>query len=291
VTSFSAEWLALRELADEEARDASITWRLAELIQPRSPRRLLDLGSGTGANLRYLAPALSGPQTWILFDSDERLLARVGARVQSWCADIGAECARRGDELLALHRDWQCSIETRKIDLARDLRELPLPKDCVVTASALLDLVSEPWLVQLLERCCASRAVVLFALSYDGRIELNPPEPDDEWIRDLVNRHQRTDKGFGPALGPDATSCAQSRLAGLEYEVRCEPSDWVLEPGDTRIQEWLLKGWAHAAAEVAPGEAGRCSRWLSDRLEHVARRRFRVMVGHKDLIAWPRGEG
>jgi hypothetical protein len=290
MTSFSAEWLALREPADEEARDASITMRLAELVQSRSSLHLLDLGSGTGANLRWLAPALSGPQTWVLLDSDERLLARTAARTRSWCADIGAECAQRGEELLALHRDWQCSIETRQFDLARNLGGLPIPENCAVTASALLDLVSESWLAQLLERCCASQAIVVFALSYDGRIELSPSEPDDGWIRGLVNRHQRTDKGFGPALGPEATQCAQTRLARLDYEVRCEPSDWVLEPSDTRLQEWLIKGWAHAAAEMAPVEADRCSRWLSARLEHVARRRSRVTVGHNDLVGWPRGE-
>jgi hypothetical protein len=270
VTGFSAEWLDLREPVDAKARDASITKHLAGLMPSRRSWRLLDLGSGTGANLRYLFPSLGGPQTWVLFDSDEHLLAHARAR--------------------APKSDMLCTVETRRVDLASNLSEVPIAEDCIVTASALLDLVSAAWLAQLLERCCASKAIVLFALSYDGRMELHPAQQDDEWIRGLVNRHQRTDKGFGPALGPEANSFARNRLAELEYEVHCAPSDWILEPGDSdaRIQEYLLKGWAHAAAEVAPEEAGRCRVWLSARLEHLAGQRSRITVGHQDLLAWPR---
>ena len=71
----------------------------------------------------------------------------------------------------------------------------------LVTASALLDLVSEEWLRSLAARCRESGAALLFALSYDGRIQCSPDEPEDAAIRELVNQHQRTDKGFGRALG------------------------------------------------------------------------------------------
>ncbi len=49
----------------------------------------------------------------------------------------------------------------------------------LVTASALLDLVSERWLRALAARCAGHGAAVLFALSYDGRIVCSPEDPDD----------------------------------------------------------------------------------------------------------------
>ena len=182
-------------------------------------------------------------------------------------------------------------VKTRKIDLASGLETLPLEEGVIVTASALLDLVSADWLRRLLARCRESSAIALFALSYDGRIELSPQEPDDEWIRDLVNRHQRTDKGFGTALGPDATDFARSCLESLRYRVEVAPSDWVLGAGDTQMQAELFKGWAAAAGDMAAAEMGasaadQCSLWLRTRLDHLSRGVSRVRVGHQDLIAW-----
>ena len=58
---------------------------------------------------------------------------------------------------------------------------------------------------------------MLFALNYDGRIKCAPGDPDDAAIVALVNRHQRTDKGFGPALGPDAPGLAERCFATLGY--------------------------------------------------------------------------
>ena len=67
----------------------------------------------------------------------------------------------------------------------------------LVTASALLDLVSESWLKSLAMRCRAAGAVALLTITYNGRSLASPPEPEDAMVLDLFNRHQRTDKGLG----------------------------------------------------------------------------------------------
>jgi len=267
---FSSEWLALRESADAAARAPSIAQRLDSLIRGEPVTRCVDLGSGTGSNTRYLAAQLSGAQDWMLVDSDEAHLAQVRSRAADWRAKLPGVR----------------NVETRQIDLALNLDALPLDRSVVVTASALLDLVSADWLTRLLVRCHSYRAIVLFALTYDGRMELFPIEPDDEWIRDLVNRHQRTDKGFGPALGPAAVALAQTCLGDLQYVVELAPSDWNLGPSDVKMQESLLMGWAQAATEMRPSDRGRCARWLSIRLEHLSRGAARIRVGHQDLVAW-----
>ncbi len=274
MSGFSSEWLALREPADTAARDPAVVARLAGLLSGRSVSRFVDLGCGTGSNVRYLASRVPGAQEWALVDSDEGHLAQARSRMAA-LRDLEPE-----------------DVGTLALDLASGLDALPLDEGVVVTASALLDLVSAAWLRRLLARCRESHSIVLFALSYDGRIELSPREPDDEWVRDLVNRHQRTDKGFGTALGPDATDFARSCLEGLKYRVEVAESDWVLEAGESRIQEELLKGWAAAAGDMAGAEMGasaadQCSLWLRTRLDHLSRGVSRVRVGHQDLIGWP----
>jgi hypothetical protein len=156
----------------------------------------------------------------------------------------------------------------------------------LVTGSALLDLVSEEWLDVVTKACRDRGTAVLVALSYDGRIVCSPPEPEDGRVRDLVNQHQRTDKGFGPALGPAAAACAARQLEALGYEVRQEPSDWVLEADEDELQRQLIEGWADAAVAVAPTDAAVIATWRAQRLAHVAEGRSRLIVGHEDVGAF-----
>ena len=180
-------------------------------------------------------------------------------------------------------------VETRPVDLNAiadaDARTL-FPNAAVVTASALLDLVSEDWLRALAEHCRETGAALLFALSYDGRIDFSPDEPEDAEVRDLVNRHQRTDKGFGPALGPDATDAADRILRGLGYHVERERTDWTLGAESCELQRRLIDGWADAAIEMAPDRRDAIESWRSRRRAHVAVEQSRVVVGHWDLAAW-----
>ena len=122
-----------------------------------------------------------------------------------------------------------CRIETLSRNLgALDDGEIFAGRD-LVTASALLDLVSTRWLDALAARCRASGAAVLFALTYNGESRWSPVEPEDDIIRDLMNRHQKTDKGLGgPAAGPDAVDCAERSFAAAGYQVRRDASDWDL---------------------------------------------------------------
>ena len=263
---FSADWLALREPADRAARSTRLTRKVADTLMQGAELRVLDLGAGTGANLRYLAHRLPDPQSWLLVDRDAALLAAVATR-----------------------DDGPRRVETRRLDLRAigddDAREM-FSGRTLVTASALLDLVSEKWMRALGTRCREAGAVLLFALSYDGRIQCAPEEPEDAEVRALVNRHQRTDKGFGRALGPDAPAVAETVLVSLGYRVERERSDWQLEPASQELQQQLIDGWARAAAEIAPERSAAISGWRDRRLAHVGARRSHLIVGHEDLVAW-----
>ena len=72
---FPASWLALREPADHAARSTTLVGRIAETLPADGVIRVLDLGSGTGSNLRYVAPRLRQSQEWLLVDRDHDLLA------------------------------------------------------------------------------------------------------------------------------------------------------------------------------------------------------------------------
>ncbi len=272
LATFAADWLSLRELTDAAAR----SWRLAQAIARRlsviDPIRIVDLAAGTGANTRYLADYFAPRQEWLLVDHDPYLLDCAARMMPSFSSRGGGRAETRQVDLRIISGGGGADLFA-----GRDL----------VTASALLDLVSDTWLLALAERCRANGAAVLFALSYDGRIQFTPQEPEDERVRELVNRHQQTDKGFGPALGPDAVSRAEQHFTALGYVAQHEQSDWILTPETQALQRSLIEGWAGAAAAVEPGEAVSIRNWCARRLAHVDAGRSRIVVGHQDMAAWP----
>lgn len=261
-SAFTADWLALRNAVDTAARDAALVQDLAAYLAPKRELRVLDLGAGSGANLRYLAPKLNARQHWRLVDSDQTLLAQATKKLPT---DV--------------------EVETQQCDLARDLDRLDMAGVDLVTASALMDLVSAAWFDSLAEHCRKAGAVLYIALTYDGIIDFAPSTPDDDLVRELVNQHQQSDKSFGPALGPSAPDHMETTLRALGYEVRNARSDWRLGPDDAVLQEALLDGYVAAARELRPSEDARLRTWLERRQAEIAKGTARLTVGHRDLIA------
>lgn len=253
-------WLALREGLDHSSRSRPLARSLVERLPAATTLRIVDLASGTGSNIRFLSRELPQPQEWLAVDRDAALLRNVPAGVATWRAELGP-------------------LDDLAIFSGRQL----------VTASALLDLVSDAWLATLAGQCRIARAAVLFALTYDGRSACDPVDPEDELVLRLFNQHQRqNDKGFGRAAGPDAVECAARRFADAGYEVRRERSDWNVPPDARELQRLLVEGWAQAASEIAPERSAAIEQWLTRRLEHVDNGRSRIVVGHEDLAGWLR---
>lgn len=268
--SFSADWLALRRAADSRARADTLAQAVGQWLRHHDDpaRRLyLDLGSGSGANCLHLCDQFDTQRDWLLIDHDATLLDQAQR-----------QCSTRA------------AVRTLHCDLAGSLAVLPWSQAAVVTASALLDLVSASWLTQLATLAAAQRLPVLLALSYDGRIALHPQAADDAWLCRTVNTHQRGNKGFGTALGPDAADHCAQLLRDHGYWVQLQDSDWLLDArhsADAALLRPLLNGWAEAAAETEPAQQACLTQWLQQRLAEVDQGNLQVRVGHQDLLALP----
>ncbi len=282
-----AGWLLLREPADAAARSAAVTATLVDAVGGRDSIRVLDLGSGTGANVRYLVPHLPRRQQWLLTDRDPQLLTMAPVRLSSWAAAQGLGLHLHPQGSTVHGAQLICDIDTRVVDLDRlDDASLFDGRD-VVTASALLDLTSEQWLRTLAGRCRAAGAAVIFALSYNGLSTCTPAEPEDDLVRDLLNRHQRTDKGLGgEAAGPEASELAVRCFTDAGYQVHAERSDWLLDSTQHELQRRLVAGWAEAAIELMPDTAGTIAGWRRRRDRHIDTNSSRIVVGHVDMAGW-----
>lgn len=261
---FEADWLTLRESVDHRSRAGAFADTLADEGAARGWRRVVDLGGGTGSNLRWLHGRLPWATEWVIVDHDPELLARVEAPEDGTLEVVVGDLAREG--LAAV----------RRTD--------------VVSASALLDLVSREWLARLADAVRGRGVGILFALSYDGRVEWADGDAEDAFVLGAVNRHQHREKGLGAALGPDATDVAVELLEAARFRCEVASTPWRLSGvEDAPLTLRLMEGWRDAAREIEPGAAARLDAWFDARAERVRAGAYDVEVGHRDLLALPTG--
>jgi len=267
MSDFSAEWLALREPHDGRARNREVLASVAAAAAAVDAVAVVDLACGTGSTLRAVRGHLPARQSWRLVDNSLTLLARVAS----------------------YRSPSHLTVATTAVDLARDL-ELALdgPLD-LVTTSALLDLVSPAWLDRLIVEVAARRLPFYGALTYDGRAVTEPLARYDLELLAGFNLHQRTNKGFGPALGPAAAGRAAQRFEEFGYTVVLGQSDWVFGPEDRAIQEAVFAGWAEVGPLTTRLSSHEISGWLAWRRAHLAAGRSRLRIGHVDIFAQPIG--
>ena len=265
-----SDWLALREPADAAARASELVEELRSRLPAEGVTEIHDLGSGTGSMARWLAPRLSGPQHWVLHDRDAELLARAAEDPPGVASD-GAPV----------------SVETRRGDVTR-LGPDELAGASLITASALLDMMTADELGRLVTSCATAACPVLITLSVVGRVELAPSDPLDRQVMDAFNAHQRRTVSAGRLLGPDAARAAEDGFARTGLDVVGLPSPWRLGPERSDLAAEWFTGWL-AAACVQRAELGEAAdEYALRRLSELASGALSVTVHHRDLLALPR---
>jgi hypothetical protein len=253
----SPQWLALREPADAAARSAE----LVERLPPAGGHVIHDLGCGTGAMGRWLAPLLPGRQHWVLHDRDADLLGAAAIDHPT------------------------VTVEIKQSDITR-LRPGDLAGATLITASALLDMLTADELAGLVTACAGVGCPVLLTLSVVGRVELTPADPLDRRVGAAFDAHQRR----GHLLGPDAAAAAVEAFERLGAEVIARPSPWRLGAMHAELAAEWFTGWVGAACEQQPELAAETGAYARRRMAQAKAGELGVTVDHADLLVLPRGQ-
>jgi len=266
MSGFSPEWLALREGADHRAIDHTVRRHLIAYLADQGSVHISDLGCGTGSNFRSLAPEITARQMWLLVDHDDTLLQLAAAMTEE----------------IALAS--QIEVRMHQTDLSDgNLHEIAAHSD-LITAAALFDLVSKETIATMVAAIAESRCAFYTTLTYDGLAAWLPEHPLNATMRKAFNAHQQSDKGFGPAAGPEGTQLLAHAFAEHGYSVLRGNSPWILDGTLNALRQETDRGWADAV--VAEGSVSRAEAddWLKARetnLEAI------TIVGHEDLLALP----
>jgi len=295
MSGFSAAWLALREPVDHRSRNAMLQNQAVNFIHQRAPvvpglLHITDLGSGTGSNLRALAPHFGAMQCWTLVDYDADLLRAARTTLLTWADGVldrnapslvpELGCFSGSLEPLVVTKNMKTiAVQFRCADLLADYRSILNEPADLITAAAFFDLVAEPWLVEF---CAALTKPLYTVLTYDGKETWSPPNALDADVLRAFHAHQSTDKGFGAALGPRGAERLQSMLQGRGFATAYAPSPWSMDHHDRTLIEQLAMGTAGAAREM-----GLLENNLIDQWEQARRQANHCEIGHIDLFAYP----
>lgn len=268
-TRVSPAWLDLREPADAVARSRE----LVEHLRPRLPATgcllIHDLASGTGSMGRWLAPRLRGPQRWVLHDLDENLL------------NVAA-----GKPPLRAVDGRSVTVEIRRSDVTK-LHPDDLDGASLLTASALLDLLTHEELARLIDVCTEAECPALLGLSVVGRVELAPAHPFDSLVAAAFDAHQCRMTGRGRLLGPDAVAAAIEGFRSRGANVLVQPSPWRLGVAEADLAAEWFTGWIRAACKQSANLDATAGPYASRRLAEARAGDLRVTVGHADLLVLP----
>ena len=310
MSGFSSEWLALREAVDHRSLNATLKSKVETffancLVSVDQPLKVLDLGCGSGSNLRALAGFLPDFQHWTMVDHDLELLTAARQTLSQWggtapwgrteeamqpSLDLSSASAsiltsghaQDGPEpLLIKYAGKTIQIEFSQVDLDLSIeRLLERPFD-LVTAAAFFDLVSEKWIKRFCENLKTSFYTTLI---YNGMEQWLPQIEVDKEVLRAFHQDQTRDKGFGIAAGPQATQALMDRLQANHFLCDCASSPWVLDGlADRSLIERLSSGSLEAVRRTRSVSESMLEKW-SNRNRNLTQ----CTIGHWDLWAYPK---
>ena len=263
MSGFDKEWLKLREPADREARSEPMLEKVRQHLDGLpQPHVIMDIGCGTGSTYRTLSQKLPHCN-WKLLDYESVLLDEAKRQI-----GVGE------------------NIEFHRQDL-NHFDETLLDNLAIVTASALFDLCSAEFCDRFVEKLAYRKIGLYAALNYDGLMEWSIKHPLDAQIAADFNLHQRSDKGFGPALGPAASAHLSHRFEALGFAVQTGYSPWRLGPSSAELQKEFLAGLQRPVHEIGNVNDLAFQEWLEFRHSRIDRDGSLCIVGHTDFLALP----
>jgi len=146
-------------------------------------------------------------------------------------------------------------------------------------------LVSREFVDSLLDSLSSQKTALYVALNYDGNIEWTPSHPFDAAVLKAFNQDQRKDKGFGKALGPDATEYLQQILESKKYKTSTASSPWQLNSTNHELVSELIEGIVGAVENDYGLIADDLNAWKEFRIANASS--GTCNLGHLDLLALP----
>ena len=258
---FENSWLFQREKIDNLSKSISIINKINIVLKNYDKIRIIDLGTGTGSNFRYLSKKIKFKnQSWTLMDLSKSSLNE---------AKKTSVTNNKIQKIILKHDDIIKNIEQHNFDNYE-----------IVTGSAFLDIMPVDWFKKFYTKNRNTK-LVYFSINYDGYFKFYPKHKLDKDVLQLFNNDQKSKKNNKTrAVGPDCSNIINSWFTKT-HKCYLFKSNWT----DVKNKNFQLMFLDFCENIIKKNKKTNFSEWLDFRKKNIIKNKSKLSVSNKDFLA------
>ena len=258
---FENSWLYKREKIDHSSKNLKIIDKINSTIKDLETLNVLDLGTGTGSNFRFLSKKIKHKnQSWTLMDISRSSLSE----------------ARKNTILNNKIR----KVSLKHNDIIKDIKKTNFNQFDLVTGSAFLDIMPHKWFKDF-HRLNQNTKIIYFSINYDGYFKFQPHHSLDNNMLQLFNNDQQSKKdGIVKAVGPDCSEIIKSYFSKT-HKTFLLNSNWI----DIKNKKFQLMFLDFCKNVINNNKTNTLDKWIEFKKEKILKNKSKLNVFNKDFLA------
>ena len=281
---FSKSWINMRVEYDNYSR-SNILSNYLNKNNLVSDMELIDMCCGSGNFLIWLIKKDLSFNEYTLIDNDINLLKSIRSNLKRNCSKNIKIKSNTNNMNLILSRDnLNSRVSIKRSDC--DKFSYKTKKFHVISYSAVLDLMSKSSIIKALKKV-NNLNIIYFSLCFDGTVKWTPTNTFDKYILSFFNHHQRTDKGFGTALGSKSIDFVKRCANKQDMQITIKNSPWIIDNKSYKDKTFMnryLLDIKKALFHMEGIDRDILRTWYKDKKNDIDNKSIKLYVGHQDIL-------
>ena len=284
---FSKSWINMRVDYDNISRSTVLVDHLNKLSEEHDID-LIDLYCGSGNFFIWSLNKNILFKNCTLVDHDIKLLKSIKSNLRANLRPMYSIQSNTNnlDLLIKKNSKTLSSLSIQKNDC--DDYRYSSQKYHVISYSAALDIMSRSSIDSALKRIKKNN-ILYFSLCFNGQVRWTPTNAFDKYILTFFNNHQRSDKGFGKALGYKSIEFIRQKADKLNLNVTIKDSPWIIKnklDKDKVFMKRYLIDIKKSLFHMEGIDRDILRKWYQDKKSEIDNKNIQLFVGHNDILLY-----
>ena len=284
---FSKSWINMRVGYDNISRSTVLVDHINKLSQEHDID-LIDLYCGSGNFLIWSLDKNISFNNCILVDHDIKLLKSIKSNLRTHLRSIYEFQSNTNNLDLLIKKKFKTvsSVSIKKNNC--DDYIYSSEKYHVISYSAALDIMSKLSIDVALKRIKKNN-ILYFSLCFNGQVRWTPTNTFDKYILKFFNNHQRSDKGFGEALGYKSIDFVRKKAHKLKLDISVKDSPWIVKNKSDKDKVFMKRYLLDIKKSLFHMEGidkDILRKWYQDKKSDIDNKNTKLYVGHNDILLY-----